>query len=176
VLANGSPSLPCHFTSFVDVQFICPFLSPCLIGPLYLGAEVQHAPKLNMIQRALVNTCLNIVKRLNNGFHFSLGLDERGNLPDEKSIMEGTYEKAHLAFAIESSMDVIIASKPGTTLPKLGEPLYESDESVKHRRSKCRGSVDWNTEDTYTMAFWSCYVDWMLVRLAFSFVFDNYDS
>jgi hypothetical protein len=127
---------------------------------------VEGAPKLNILQRALTNACLNVVKRLNNGFHFSLGLDEQGNVPNKKAVMEGTYENAHLAFAIESSMDVIIVSKPGDVLPKLGEPLHESSESVKYRRAKCRGSVDWNTEDTFTMAFWSCYVDWVLVRLA----------
>jgi len=130
-------------------------------GPLFLGCEVEDAPKLNMIQRALTNTCLNVVKRLNNGFHFSLGRDDRGNLPDNQSLSDNTYENAHLAFAIESSMDIIIASKPGEELPKLGEPLHESEESVKRRKMKCRGSVNWNTKDTYTMAFWSCYVDWI---------------
>ena len=140
------------------------------IGPLYLGCEVEEPPKLNLIQRALTSTCLNVIKRINNGFHYSLGRDDNGNAPDEQSLKDGTYEKTHLAFAVEASMDIIIATKPGEELPKLGEPLYESAESVRYRRSKCRGSVDWNTTDTYTMALWSCYVDWLQVGLRRSFV------
>ena len=58
-------------------------------------------------------------------------------------------------------MDRIVITKPGEPLPTLGEELMESPESVKRRRKMGAGSVNWNTEDTYTMCLWSAYCDWI---------------
>lgn len=62
-------------------------------------------------------------------------------------------------------MDRIVTTKPGEPLPTLGEAVYEDPESVKKRTKMGIGSVEWNLEDTYTMALWSAYVNFMLVCL-----------
>jgi hypothetical protein len=58
-------------------------------------------------------------------------------------------------------MDRIVITHPGDTPPTLGQELEESAESVKRRRKMGAGSVDWNTEDTFTMCLWSAYCDWI---------------
>lgn len=104
-----------------------------------------------------------MIGRINSGFHYGWGGD-----PDSASkhrpvgpMKEGRYEKTHLSFPVEASMDRIIITKPGETPPTLGEELIESNESVKRRRRIGAGSVDWNLEDTYTMSLWSAYCDWI---------------
>ena len=61
-------------------------------------------------------------------------------------------------------MDRIVITKPGQTPPVLGQELHESLDSVKRRRKMGSGSVDWNTEDTYTLCLWSAYADWIKWR------------
>ena len=72
-----------------------------------------------------------------------------------------SYERAHISFGIEEGMDRIVVTKPGEKLPNLGEALHEDPESIKMRKTIGSGSVDWNLEDTYTMAFWSAYVHYI---------------
>jgi Protein of unknown function (DUF1769) len=108
-----------------------------------------------------------MIGRINRGFNYSWGTDTNSTSErhpaDPHAIKEGLYEKTHLAFPVEASMDRIIITKPGETPPKLGEELllHESSESVKRRRRMGAGSVDWNLEDTYTMSLWSAYCDWI---------------
>jgi hypothetical protein len=94
-----------------------------------------------------------MVRRINPGFHYSWGTAN-----DDGT---GAYEKTHLSFPVEASMDRIVITKPGGTLPTLGDELEESAESVKRRRKLGAGCVDWNTEDTFTMCLWSAYCDWI---------------
>lgn len=136
-------------------------------GPLFLGCEFEQPLKLGMIQRALASAILGIVQKMN-AVHFSYGMDENGNVPSQELIKDGGYERAHIAFGMEDGMDRLIVTHPGEPLPKLGEPLYEDPESVKHRKKTGYGAITWNLEDTYTMAFWSAYInfiDWKVIGL-----------
>ncbi|GAX13584.1 hypothetical protein FisN_3Lh154 [Fistulifera solaris] len=126
-------------------------------GPLFLGCELEHQIKCGTITKAMENLLLTMVRRINPGFHYSWGPE-----PSKKDYASGTYEKTHLSFPVEASMDRIIVSKPGETPPELGYELFESNESVKRRRKMGAGSVVWNLEDTYTMCLWSAYCDWIL--------------
>jgi len=130
-------------------------------GPLFLGCEGEKAVKLGRVSKGLCSFLLAMIGRINSGFHYSWGITKDTT---EEQIKSGDYEKIHLAFPLEASMDRIIATKPGEPLPKLGQELFESDESVKNRRKKGAGTIQWNTEDTYTMCLWSAYMDWIQWR------------
>lgn len=128
-------------------------------GPLFLGCEVEEMIKLSRWTKGLTGVLLAMIRRINSGFHYSWGLDREK--VSQAQIMDGEYEKTHLSFPVEASMDRIVVTKPGEEPPKLGHELKESNESVKRRRRMGAGSVDWNLEDTYTMCLWSAYCDWI---------------
>jgi hypothetical protein len=120
-------------------------------GRVYFACELQEAFKMGMIQRAFVAAAMAFVKTSNSSFHYSMS----GNpvSPD------GKYENPHMAFPVEGSMDRVVATPPGQPVPTLGGPIYEDPESLKRRKKG--GLIDWNLEDTYTMALWSAYVDFL---------------
>lgn len=128
-------------------------------GPLFLGCEVEEMIKMTRFTKGLAGFLLAMIRRINSGFHYSWGV-EKSKL-DPAVLKEGNYEQTHLSFPVEASMDRIVITKPGETPPKLGYALHETNESVKRRRRMGAGSVDWNTEDTYTMCLWSAYCDWI---------------
>lgn len=127
-------------------------------GPLFLGCELEKGIKVGAITKGLVNLLLAMVRRINPGFHYSWGPDPKMS---PQVIESGQYEKTHLSFPVEASMDRIVITKPCETPPELGHELHESNESVKRRRRMGFGSVNWNTQDTYTMCLWSAYCDWI---------------
>jgi len=127
-------------------------------GPLFLGCELEKGIKVGAITKGLVNVLLAMVRRINPGFHYSWGPDLKVS---PQTIESGNYEKTHLSFPVEASMDRIVITKSGETPPELGHELYESNESVKRRRRMGFGFVEWNLEDTYTMCLWSAYCDWI---------------
>jgi hypothetical protein len=128
-------------------------------GPLFLGCEIEEMIKLSRFTKGLTGIILAMIRRINSGFHYAWGLDEEK--ADPADLKDGTYEKTHLSFPVEASMDRIIITKPGEEPPKLGYEHFESNESVKRRKKMGSGSVDWNTEDTYTLCLWSAYFDWI---------------
>jgi Protein of unknown function (DUF1769) len=127
-------------------------------GPLFLGCELEHSIRVGTLTKGLVGILLAMVRRINPGFHYSWGPLETMGANQRAS---GDYEKTHLSFPVEASMDRIVITKPGETAPVLGEELFETAESVKRRRKMGAGSVDWNLNDTYTMCLWSAYADWI---------------
>jgi hypothetical protein len=134
-------------------------------GPLFLGCELEQSIKVGGLTKTLVNLLLAMVRRINPGFHYSWGTagDHHANnkTAHDHMIATGQYEKTHLSFPVEASMDRIVISKPGEVIPTLGDELMETDASVKRRRKLGAGSVCWNTDDTYTMCLWSAYCDWI---------------
>ena len=118
-------------------------------GPLFLACEVDEPIKMGMVQRAFVGACLNFVKKMNKGFHSCL-TGQDGASPDD--IRAGRYEKTHIAFLVDSSMDALVTTKPGEPLPRLGEAIQEDPNSLRYR--KRGGRIKWNTEDIYTMGLW----------------------
>ena len=131
-------------------------------GPLFLGCEVNEPIKVSRWTKGLAGVLLAMIRRINSGFHYSWGTDLKK--ASAEVIEGGMYERTHLSFPVEASMDRIVITKPGETPPKLGFELEESDQSVKRRRKMGAGSVDWNLEDTYTMCLWSAYCDWIKWR------------
>jgi hypothetical protein len=130
-------------------------------GPLFLGCEVEHPIKVGRVTKSLTSFLLAMIRRINSGFHYSWGVDPKDKDYDVGAVKEGNYERTHLSFPVEASMDRIIITKPGETPPPLGHELHESNESVKRRRKLGAGCIDWNLKDTYTMCLWSAYVDWI---------------
>ena len=128
-------------------------------GPLFLGCEVNEMIEMSRFTKGLSRVLLAMIGRINSGFHYSWGIEK--DSVDEEVLRNGTYEKTHLSFPVEASMDRIVITKPGERPPDLGHALHETNASVKRRRRMGSGSVDWNLEDTYTMCLWSAYADWI---------------
>ncbi len=121
-------------------------------GAIYFACEVDDSIKLGMVQRAFVYSAMAFCKKMNNSFHYSLS----GGKEEE----DGKYEKVHIGFPVEMGFDRLVVTKPGEPIPKLGEAIYEDPELVKLRKKGIH-KIDWNTEDTYTFAVWSAYVDFL---------------
>eukprot|EP00804_Cyclotella_cryptica_P002729 CCRYP_009644-RB/>CCRYP_009644-RB protein AED:0.18 eAED:0.18 QI:322/1/1/1/0.75/0.8/5/1125/1593 len=113
-------------------------------GDVYLGCELDEPIAMGMIQRALVNTALKFVKKMNLGFAYQLS--------------DSSDSPSYLSFPLGTSMDRFVATKPGDQVPQLGKEIFEDPEAMKRR--KRGGQIDWNTNDVYTMALWSAYFDW----------------
>jgi hypothetical protein len=124
-------------------------------GRIFFACEVDEPVRLGMVQRAFVGAAMAFMKKMNSSFHFCLngGYEE-----------DGRYEKAHVGFPVEMGFDRLVASKPGDPIPKLGEAIEEDPEVVK-KRKKGLVTIDWNTEDTYTFAVWSAYMDFLEWRV-----------
>ncbi|KAG7346633.1 hypothetical protein IV203_005702 [Nitzschia inconspicua] len=131
-------------------------------GPLFLGCEVEEMIKISRWTKGLTGVLLAMIRRINSGFHYSWGIEKDSTDPED--IEAGRYEKTHLSFPVEASMDRIVITKPGESPPQLGYELHETNASVKRRRRMGAGSVDWNIDDTYTMCLWSAYCDWIRWR------------
>ncbi len=126
---------------------------------VYFSCELDEPIKMGIIQRAFVGAAMAFMKSTNPTFHYSVtGSKERS--PD------GKFEKPHMSFTVEGSLDRLVVSRPNETPPKLGTVIEEDPESMKRRKKGI--PVDWNLEDTYTMALWSAYVDfldWRVINL-----------
>lgn len=126
---------------------------------VYFSCELDEPIKMGVIQRAFVGAAMAFMKSTNPTFHYSItGSKERTS--------DGKYERPHMSFTVEGSLDRLVISKPGETPPKLGTSIEEDPESMKRRKKGV--PVDWNLQDTYTMALWSAYVDfldWRVINL-----------
>ena len=126
---------------------------------VYFSCEVEEPIKMGIIQRAFVGAAMAFMKSTNPTFHYSItGSKERTT--------DGKYERPHMSFTVEGSLDRLVISKPGEKVPQLGTVIHEDPESIKRRKKG--GLVDWNLQDTYTMALWSSYVDfldWRVINL-----------
>jgi hypothetical protein len=131
-------------------------------GPIFLGCEVEQKVKIGRVTKGLTSVLLAMIRRINSGFHYSWGADAKKT--KQEDIDNDQYEKTHLSFPVEASMDRIVITKPGEVPPTMGQELPETVVSVKRRRKLGAGSIDWNTTDTYTMCLWSAYVDWIQWR------------
>lgn len=120
-------------------------------GRVYFACELEESFKMGMIQRAFVGAAMAFVKTTNSSFHY--------NMTGSAETEDGRYEKPHMAFPVERSMDRCVVTRPGQTTPTLGEAIYEDPESIKQRKKGVL--MEWNTSDTYTLALWSAYVDFL---------------
>jgi len=124
----------------------------------YFSCELDQAIKMGLIQRAFVGASMAFMKSTNPTFHYST--------MGSKFSADGKYEKPHMSFTVEGSLDRLVVTKPGEVPPKLGAEIYEAPDHIKKRKKG--GFIKWNTSDTYTMALWSAYVDfleWKVINL-----------
>lgn len=125
---------------------------------IYFAGELDEAVKMGMIQRAFVGAAMAFMKKTNGSFQYSM--------TGSKEDPDGRWEKPHMSFPVEMSMDRVVVTKPGETPPKLGTIIEEDPEHFKNRKKG--GTIDWNMEDTYTLALWTSYVDfidWRVINL-----------
>lgn len=122
-------------------------------GKVYFACELDEPVKMGVLQKAFVGASMAFVKKMSakDSFHYSIS----GQKPES----DGRYEKPHMAFTVEGSMDRVVITTPGNTPPQLGSAIDEDPDSIKRR--KRGGSIDWNTEDVYTFALWSAYFDFL---------------
>lgn len=126
-----------------------------LQGVLYAGAEWQQPMRLGLVAQGVARLLLKLVQRFYSNVHYSFGTDE---------------ELAHIVIPAFSAMERIIVTPPNETPPVMGEFWEESAESVQLRK-QTQSTGTWNTTDTYSMEFFSMYIDlaqWKLVRLPVS--------
>ncbi|KAL3915505.1 MAG: hypothetical protein SGILL_005621 [Bacillariaceae sp.] len=118
---------------------------------VYFACELGEPIKMGMVTKAFASAAMSFMKKTNPTFHYSItGSNET---PD------GKWESPHMSFTVEGSLDRLVVTKPGEEPPKLGGAIHEDPESIKKRK---KGElIDWNTEDTYTMALWTSYADFL---------------
>ena len=125
---------------------------------IYFACHLDEPIKMGVIQRAFVGAAMAFVKTTNPTFHYSI--------QGSKYSADGKWEKPCMSFTAEGSLDRLIVTRKGETPPQLGTNLYEDPDHIKRRKKG--GAIDWNTDDTYTMALWSAYVDfldWRVINL-----------
>ena len=122
---------------------------------VYFACELDEPIKMGMIQRAFVGAAMAFIKTTNPQFHYSIS--------GSKKTPDGKYEKPHMSFLVEDGLNRLVTTKPGETPPELGTEIIEDAESLKRRKKGV--PIAWNTEDTYTMALWSAYVDFLMWRV-----------
>jgi len=128
-------------------------------GKLWISLEFDRPLKIGSIQRMFLQGCLNFIRRTNKCFHYSFG--------NEDTAGNGTYEKPHVAFAMEYALDRLVVTKAGETPPAFGGATRDIDEpNVADRKKGVPGSFPgWNTDDIYTMSIFSSYVDFVTWRI-----------
>jgi hypothetical protein len=145
-------------------------------GQVYFCCELEDSVKMGVLQRAFVGAAMAFCQKMSSAFHYSI---------TGSTSSDGEVERPHMAFGVERSMTRIIVTKPGQGAPpELGSTLPDEDPDHLNSRTKT-GFVDWNTEDTYTMAVWTAYFDFLQwkslnfpgksihsVAVAFQFVHD----
>ena len=123
-------------------------------GTVYAGAEISDPMRIGLVAKGMCSILLNLVRSFNSNMHFSFG-DKRKE------------EESHIVIPAWSFFELLVVTKSGDTPPPMGEPFPESQESKEERKSS--NSVgNWNTEDTYSMSYYSMYIDlptWKVVKV-----------
>lgn len=76
-------------------------------------------------------------------------------------------EMPHIVVPALSFFERIVVSKPGQDPPQMGEEFEETKESMAARMNG-KSDIQWNTEDTYSMSFYTMYLDfakWQVVQI-----------
>ncbi|GAX11977.1 hypothetical protein FisN_8Lh072 [Fistulifera solaris] len=124
-------------------------------GVLYAGAELMQPMRLGLVTQGVARLLLKLVQRFHSNVHFSFGSDD---------------ELAHIVIPAFTAMEKMIVTPPFQEPPRLGDPWDEAPESMQFRK-ETQSTGSWNTTDTYSMEFFSMYIDlaqWKLVQLPVS--------
>jgi len=119
-------------------------------GQLFFGAELDETLQIGLVQRTFLNAVMSFIQKKNDGLLY--------NLSGEDVAEGGDYEKAHISLWFETSADRFVVTKPGEEPPELRTDIYEHPDELA-RRKKGDLIIKYNTEDTYTVAVWSAYID-----------------
>jgi hypothetical protein len=126
-------------------------------GVVFAGAEVSEQMKLGMLVRGLCGMLLKLVDSYNSNMHYSFG--------DSKGL-----EKPHIVAPAYTFFERVVATPPEETPPPMDCFFEESNESISRRKAS-ESNGEWNTTDTYSLSFYSMYIDlptWKLVSLPVS--------
>lgn len=127
----------------------------CPPGKIWFGGEIVRPMHLSRMRQAVSNVFLRFVKAFGRGVHASFGDTEEGG------------ERPHLVFPLLSAMDRIVVTPPGETPPPLGDEVLVTPDLPRIKKLASMGE-DILVGHTYTMAFYSMYVDfdnWQTVHL-----------
>jgi hypothetical protein len=141
---------------------------------LCFGMELDQPLKLTLFQKALVSTCLVFMKKMSPSFRCNIhGSHRHHHQEEDRSTTSattsstsssctgtGNCETSYMAFAVERALDRLAITPPGEVPPPLGTAIPEDLTRVQQRKEG-KLHVDWNCDDTYTMAIWSHYIDWI---------------
>jgi hypothetical protein len=124
-------------------------------GTVFAGMEISDPMKLGLIANGLCNLILKLVRGFNPALHYSFG---------------SSAERAHICFPASTFWETFVVTPPGETPPAMGEIDFESGETAEMAaaRKSNKTKIDWNTQDTYSMSFYSMFVDfptWSIVSL-----------
>ena len=123
-------------------------------GLVYAGAEISDPMKIGLVAKGMCSILLNLVRSFNSSMHYCFG-DKKGT------------EQAHIVIPAWNFFENFVVTKAGETPPTMGEPFPESKEN-KDARKAGKTVADWNTEDTYSMSYYSMYIDfptWKIVKV-----------
>jgi len=123
-------------------------------GTLYAGGEISSQMKLGLVAKGICGLLLKFVKSVAPDTHYSFG-------------DSSNKEKPHIVVPAWSFFERIVVTKSGEEPPEMGEEFVESEESMAARRNK-KSQAKWNTEDTYSMSFYTMYLDfskWQVVQV-----------
>ena len=121
-------------------------------GKLFAGMEISNPMKLGLIANGLCNIILKLLKSCNPAIHYSFGTND---------------ERAHICFPASTFFEKLIVTPPGDELPEMGKEFEEPPDEITARKAN-ETKIDWNTEDTYSMSFFTQYIDfptWSVVSL-----------
>lgn len=124
------------------------------IGTVYAGGEISEQMRLGLVAKGICGILLKLVKSFAPDTHYSFGDN-------------GAKEKPHIVIPAWSFFDRLVVTKPGEEPPELGQDFFEPEESVVARKN-LKSRAQWNTDDTYSMSFYSMYMDlvkWQIVQL-----------
>jgi len=123
-------------------------------GVVYAGAQVSKQMKLGLLTKGLSNVLLRLVESFNPQVHYSFG-DSKGK------------QKPHIVVPAYTFFERVVVTPPGEEPPTMGNDFEETSESIKLRK-KSDGRGQWNTDNVYSMSFYSMYIDlptWKLMGL-----------
>ena len=123
-------------------------------GIVYAGAEISDQMKIGLVAKGMCSILLNLVRSFNPNVHYSFG---------DKT----QEEKSHIVIPAWTFFERLVVTKAGDSPPAMGEAFPESQDSINARKSS-KSVGDWNIEDTYSMSYYSMYIDlpkWKIVKV-----------
>lgn len=123
-------------------------------GTLYAGGEISNQMKLGLVAKGICGLLLKFVKSVAPDTHYSFGDN------NDK-------EKPHIVVPAWSFFERLVVTESGQEPPEMGDEFVESKESMDARKSG-KSKAEWNTEDTYSMSFYTMYLDfakWQVVQV-----------